>query len=227
MQYLDASEISVWEAYLDDPNLQEHSAILSQDEHERADRFVYAVHGKRFTARRAILRLLLAEYLGRPADGIRFEYGPQGKPALPGRELHFNLSHSDDRALFSFSAEPHGVDIERLRLVKDLTGLADRFFSRDEADAVREMPAERRTERFFEIWTLKEAYLKASGEGLSRPLDSFSVSDAIAKGLAPMRDPIAVDSWALYRLEAQDNCLAALAAPLGKRRVRCESWPGG
>ena len=106
-------EAQVWAVSLDpDENrLQGLEAVLSSDERERAGRFAFSLHGKRFVAARGVLRTILARYAGADPADIRFSYGPHGKPFLSpsaGRdELHFNVSHAGDRALVAVTG---GVD---------------------------------------------------------------------------------------------------------------------
>ena len=213
------NQIDVWEVFLDDPELPAQAAILTAEERARAERFHQAVHRQRFLARRVALRLRLADYLGRPPEAVQLAFGPKGKPYLPGGELELNLSHSFDRALIGVSASPLGIDIERLRPIEEALTLAERFFSPEEADAVRALTPELLYPGFFEIWTMKEAYVKATGEGLSRPLDSFTVS--LGAGRLDLT-PAAEDArhWSLYRLDISPGFLGGLAAEGAGHQIR-------
>lgn len=130
---------------------------------------------------RSLLGELLARYLlaGRlkiRCNDIIFVVGTNGKPAIPqGSDLHFNISHSGQWAVCAIATVPVGVDVERLRKVNP--SLAERFFSPDEVAALRALPEEKQTERFIQLWTLKECFLKAIGRGLTRNLNSFSVHE--------------------------------------------------
>lgn len=126
----------------------------------------------------------MREVLGRelrikPA-AVRFDYGPHGKPALASdldSELHFNVSHAQERALLAVARGLElGVDIEAVRETIDHTAIAKRFFSRAECDALLALPEAARADAFFTIWTRKEAYVKLLGGGLLIPLDGFDVS---------------------------------------------------
>ncbi|MDR0883575.1 MAG: 4'-phosphopantetheinyl transferase superfamily protein [Oscillospiraceae bacterium] len=117
----------------------------------------------------ALARALCAQHTGHPADALDCRREPHGKPYFvdaPG--FHFNLSHSGAALALAVSDTPIGVDVERLR-APDFR-IARRNFAPDEAAFVGED-----AQRFFQIWTQKEAYLKYTGDGLSRPLASFSV----------------------------------------------------
>jgi 4'-phosphopantetheinyl transferase len=155
--------------------------VLSDAERERAGRFAFRRDARRFIVARARLRQLLAARSGVPAESVALTYGAHGKPALadPGndRGLRFNLSHRDELAVFAFSfGREVGIDIEALRELPDADDLAARFFSPREHEAYQALDRGERTVGFFNCWTRKEAFVKALGEGLSHPLDSFDVS---------------------------------------------------
>ena len=152
---------------------------LSPDERERADRFVFARDRDRFVAGRAFLRLLLAQYLGCEPRALRFRYGPNGKPALADErsDLHFNLAHSGALAVCALARGSElGVDLERLRPIRDAEGVVRSAFSPREVARLESLPETARLRAFYEGWTRKEAFLKALGHGLARPLDSFDVT---------------------------------------------------
>jgi phosphopantetheinyl transferase len=155
--------------------------ILNPEETARADRFFMDVHRNRFIAGRALLRDLLAGYLGQPPEAIRFVYNEWGKPALaPGfaaRDLRFNLSHSQDLAMYAFVLERDvGVDLEMIRAEVANERVAENFFSPSEVATLRALPLEHQAEGFFNCWTRKEAYVKVRGQGLSIELKSFDIS---------------------------------------------------
>jgi 4'-phosphopantetheinyl transferase len=188
--------------------------LLSEDERVRAGRFVFDVHRRRFVACRAWLRTRLGERLGCPAHSLRFEYGPAGKPSLAGGgPLRFNVSHSDRYALLAMiDGAEIGVDIERLRPLKDMDALAERVFSAGERTALAAAPADRRTDVFFAGWTRKEAYIKARGEGIGL-LGAIEV--AIAPGDAPRLirvdgQPAELQRWSLEPLSPVSGFTAAV-----------------
>jgi 4'-phosphopantetheinyl transferase len=143
-------------------------ALLSDDEQVRAERFVLEVHRRRFVTGRAALRALLGARLGCPPRQLHFDYGPAGKPALSGGgDTRFNLSHSDRYALVAVATGAElGVDIERVRALRDMDLVAERVFSAGEREALGEIAPDRKAEAFFAGWTRKEAYIKARGEGI-------------------------------------------------------------
>jgi 4'-phosphopantetheinyl transferase len=157
------------------------AALLSDAERHRARRFVFDRDTRRFIVARARLRELLAERLGVRAHQVEFEYGAHGKPALSRRfadsDLHFSVSHCDDLAAYAFSSgHPIGIDVEAVRRMPDADDLAARYFSRREHATYRTLEPRDKPLGFFNCWTRKEAFVKASGDGLSMPLDRFDVT---------------------------------------------------
>ena len=156
---------------------------LSSEEQLRAGRFVFERDCRRFVIGRVRLRELLAERLNERPEAIELTYGPRGKPALAPRlaksGLHFNLSHAEDVAVYAFAFGLEvGVDVEAVRELRDADEIAKRFFSRHERGAYFALDPHDRLQGFFNCWTRKEAFIKAVGDGLFRPLDSFDVSVA-------------------------------------------------
>lgn len=138
--------------------------MLSPDELERAQRLADDRVRARWVAARAFLRRTLGPVTGLDPADLRFEYGAAGKPALAGGP-EFSLAHSGDYALLAFTpAAAVGADLEQVR--PELAGTADRYFSPQERGELARLDHADRVERFFALWTLKEAYLKATGEGV-------------------------------------------------------------
>jgi len=176
-------EIHVWCASLatDEATSQQFESTLADQERERAGRFIFARDRDRYIAARGILRDLLGKYLRCAPQSIEFAYGPYGKPALAGADsrpaICFNLSHSHGLAAVAIGQEREvGIDVELIRAEFASEAIAKRYFSAKEIDELSRLPAELRTEGFFLCWTRKEAYIKAKGDGLQIPLDSFDVS---------------------------------------------------
>ncbi|MEM7051160.1 MAG: 4'-phosphopantetheinyl transferase superfamily protein [Acidobacteriota bacterium] len=226
-----ADEIHLWRVPLDPPAEKVAACrdLLSQDERQRADRFHFDRHRRRFTVGRGVLRRLLGQYLDRAPRDIRFSYGPKDKPAAEDSgTLSFNLSNSHELALIAVLQGPEvGVDLERLRPMPDAEDLAERFFSRSERVALRAVAAGSSKDRaFFRCWTRKEAYVKATGDGLSLPLDRFDVSLDEPRFLALDGDPEIARGWSLFHLEPGEGYLGALAVPGRRWRLRGWQWAG-
>lgn len=155
------------------------ASFLSDDERERAARFKFPELQKRFRVGRGMLRLRLGHVCGVTPDRITFAYSSFGKPSLPDfPDIHFNASHSGHLwACAIGGTSPLGLDIEEVRPMRDLDGIAQRFFAPEEWNAIRIHDSdEPRLTSFFRCWTRKEAYIKALGDGLSRGLATFTVS---------------------------------------------------
>jgi 4'-phosphopantetheinyl transferase len=177
-----AGRVDVWRVRLDERETADSGAsILSPDEVARAGRFHFEKDRLHFSRCRSVLRLLLAGYLQVPAADVRFDYLPGGKPRLVAeqnpRALQFNVSHSANMALIAVGSERRlGVDIEKIRDDIDTDSLAELFFSLRERAGLQALPDHLRVQGFFACWTRKEAFLKATGDGLSFPLADFSVT---------------------------------------------------
>lgn len=215
-----ADEIHVWNGRVaaGEDCFLELSKSLSQDETERANRFRFDEHRRSFIICRGLLRSILASYLGlRPAE-IQFQYGAQGKPALQNRAMCFSISHSENRVLYAFCKNFElGVDLEYVRELPDAEMLAQRFFAPSEYVEFCGTTPALRTRAFFCCWTRKEAYIKATGQGLSQPLHSFQVpiEPEQPARLRIMTGPDAeLSDWSLRHLDPAPGYVGALAAPI-------------
>ena len=179
--HLPAGVVHLWKKSFDaSPEEMERCyEVLSSEERTRAQRFLIEPPRRAFILTRGTLRLLLGKYLdGAPGD-LSFHYTEFDKPFLnEGNKLRFNVSHTDGVALLAFVwGLELGVDVEKIRPVKDLKDLANRFFSLPERDRLNRLETEDELHAaFFRGWTRKEAYIKGKGEGLSIPLHQFDVS---------------------------------------------------
>jgi len=170
-------ELWVWSLDVDEAERGRLFAYLAEDEVARALRFVFDRDRHRYVVARGRMREILARVLGTTAAALRFSYSSHDKPSLAeaSAPLHFNLSHSEGLAALGVSrARELGVDVEHVRPLKE--DIAERFFSRGEVAALRALPEDQQLAAFYRCWTRKEAVVKAIGEGLSRPLDSFDVT---------------------------------------------------
>jgi 4'-phosphopantetheinyl transferase len=225
--------VDVWSVRLDEPaRAGSEVAALSPDEIARANRFHFEKDRIHFTRCRAALRNLLAGYLAIPAAEIRFEYLTSGKPQLAAEQnphgLQFNVSHSANMALIAVGSEHHlGVDIEKIRGDVDTTALAERFFSLRERAGLQALPDHLRVPGFFACWTRKEAFLKATGEGLSFPLEDFSVTTH--PDLDPEIEEIKGNTdegkqWFLADLSVADGFRATVARERSPYRLETHAW---
>ena len=231
-----ALDVHVWAAGLELPLaiLSRFREILSPADLQRADRFHFEKHRTRFVAAHAILRKILAQYLenGTGGKSLEFKIGSHGKPALTGPAalcgLHFNLTHSEDLMLLAVTRAANvGVDVERIRPMNDATDLVERFFSTRESAAFRKVPAARQPEAFFNLWTRKEAWLKATGEGIGSLLNRVEVSfepKTEARLLHLPREFHSPTLWTLRELCPAEGYAAAIAVEAPEVAVRCWKW---
>ncbi len=193
-------------------------STLSADERERAARFSVEKYRDHFVAARGTLRRVLARYLDVQAEELTFSYGEHGKPALASQwaaaDLHFNMSHSRDVALCAVArGQQVGVDVEYPRPQVNYERIAERFFSLEEFEALMELPESARRRAFYNIWTRKEAYVKARGDGIAAGLGTFSVSLAgPAELLRSDEGREEVARWRLLALDLDGDYVAALCA---------------
>lgn len=233
---LASDEVHSWCASLDVP--PETSArlyeTLTPDERTRSARFQFERDQQRFIVARGVLRDLLGRYLQTQPGQISFVYNAFGKPDLGpefANRLKFNLSHSAGLALIAIAtASDVGVDLEYVRAESDDADIARRFFSAAEVDYLFALPSHRFAESFFSCWTKKEAYLKACGEGLVIPLNSFSVPLTTDPALTPVdlhvasMDLVPARRWSLYSLRPAPGYTGALAIEGTGWRLRQWQW---
>jgi 4'-phosphopantetheinyl transferase len=190
--------------------------ILGKNERERAARFRWKSDHREFVAAHMLLRRMLNFYLDESAESWQFVDGPFGKPKIDALfcrpDIDFNISHT--RGLVAAALVSNaliGVDVEKIEQVTAEQTLAETIFSRPEVEILRNTPLPQRTARFFELWTLKESYLKATGNGLAAPLDSFAFT------LAPLSISFLTDiddrpqRWRFKTLRATSQHALAVA----------------
>lgn len=204
---LPPGELHVWRANLERPEAERAQfwAWLSAEERERAGRFRLENGRFHYIVGRGLLRQLLGSYLGVPPHSLRFASGPNGKPHLTDyAQFSFNVAHGQGRLLLGFCREADlGVDIEQIRLPQRADRVAQRFFAPAEYAVFAAAPPEQQAEVFFNCWTRKEAYIKATGEGLACPLHTFEVSLAVGETavLRSIRGSAELAAaWSLYSL---------------------------
>jgi len=226
------NEVHLWRASLDLPpdELARMGELLATDEVDRAARFRFKNDRDQFVVRRGLLRIILGRYLEIPPEKVGFTYNAFGKPAIGNNpeEIRFNLSHCRGLALIAVTRRAEiGVDVERTHNDVEIERISEGLFSEVERDTLRSLAPKARTQAFFNCWTRKEAYLKARGEGLSFPLNQFTVS--ILPGepprlLAAQNDAAEIERWTLYELAPATDYVAALA--IEGRGHRLKRWKG-
>jgi len=238
----DAIEIVVTRLDVGPEAVRASAALLSDAERQRASRFVSDRDRRRFTVARARLRRLLSARLGVRPESVELVYGAHGKPALArcfaDSDLRFNVSHSNDVAVYAFSpGREIGIDIESVCVIRDAEDIVARFFSHCERVAYLALDPRDRPLGFFNCWTRKEAFIKALGGGLSHPLDRFDVSLAPgepAKILRVESTPGGQCGWTLHSFSPGPGLIGAivvrkldhgLASKVGSERITMRPLP--
>ena len=210
-------------------------ALLSDEERVRCERFRVDRDRHEFAVAHALLRTTLSELGDRPPGDWRFQTGSHGKPMLAAGTStvpwSFNLSHA--RGLVACVVAPSadvGLDVELATRVTDWHGIASRYFSAGEVAQIDRLADGERPTRFFELWTLKEAFAKALGVGLSQALDAttfdLAAPGAIACTLPPGMGP-ATWQFALYAPTREHRLAVAVSDGSARRRRILAQLPGG
>jgi 4'-phosphopantetheinyl transferase len=196
-----------WSAPLTSPELSERCRVLLSDEEQaRAQRFRFVEDQQTYLLAHALTRSLLAELCGVAPRALRFENGAHGRPELAWPErtppLRFNLSHTRGLVACAVALEHDvGVDVEHADRRVDIDQLARSVFSDAERAALARLEGDARRARFFELWTLKEAYIKAVGKGLALRLQAISLElDALPVPRIAFAAPVEDDpqAWSLH-----------------------------
>jgi len=229
-QKLDLSPYSIhlWYCFCDeiDDNelLLRYYALLSAPEKQRQRRFYFPRHRHQYLVTRALIRTLLSLYDDVPPTRWEFSKNQYGRPEIAegigSLPIRFNLSHTDGLIVCGIMLDHHiGVDTENLKRNNRALSIADRYFSRSEVQALRQQPKAFQKQRFFDYWTLKEAYIKARGRGLSLPLRHFSFH-------IPRNAPITISfdcqiaddpsQWQFWRFKASPQHQVAVGVKLSQ-----------
>jgi 4'-phosphopantetheinyl transferase len=218
-------DVHVWCTFFDEIRdetlLEEYERLLSADERERRSRFVFPRDRHRFLVTRALVRTVLSRYADvAPADWT-FVVNTYGRPEIAPRHpragmLSFNVSHTHSLVVLGVGCgRALGVDTENVRARQAPLEIAERFFAPTEVAALRALPEADQSRRFFEYWTLKEAYGKARSMGLSLPLREFAVRFIGNRGLVLSVEgevAHAVSPWQLWQFSVAEDYLVAVCA---------------
>jgi 4'-phosphopantetheinyl transferase len=224
---LEAS-VHVWAVRLDDPSvdLERGRDWLSPAERERAARFIFDRDRRRYLAAHIALHEILCHYLPIDPAQLSFDLGPNGKPKLhqtpTPSAIEFNLSHSNELALLAVAhGREVGIDVEHVRERFEFQEVAERFFTAKEVAAMRGLPSALQRQAFFKCWTSKEAFLKATGTGLSGALDEVEIS---LGGDQQVLIAANVPNWWLFELDPISGYQAALVVASTPAPIRSYQW---
>jgi 4'-phosphopantetheinyl transferase len=232
---VDKEPLSLWCAYPDDLLAGEAAQacvpLLSEDEHERWQAFKFSRHAREYLATHALARIALAQHHPIAPQDWRFKLNDYGKPiASPECGLRFNLSNSPGLVVCLIARETEvGVDVEPCACAAEIAKLAPTVFSSQELVQLEALRGPERLDRALRLWTLKEAYIKARGMGLSLPLKKFSFLFGGAEGIRLQLDPAVDDEperWRFCLLEHAGHCIAHMAERAAAPVLRiCEARP--
>jgi 4'-phosphopantetheinyl transferase len=220
---LERNEIHLWQIDQNSFSLQELESVclawLTDNERQKLQRYQFDEHRKQLLSARFLLRNVLSKYQTEISPGRwQFSSNEYGKPEISAAQqrnnLFFNLSHSGDKVVMALAKQPDvGVDIEYSGKSRRVKKIASRYFSSIETSSLLALPKTQWLDRFYDLWTLKEAYIKACGMGLAIPLGDFSYSieeERLGIDFAESRDDNA-DSWQFWQLDAGDDYKLSLA----------------
>ena len=219
--------VHIWYARLQRSNseMSRFASMLSDEERCRLGSLRFSADRRRFVARRGILRSLLAHYLNCPPYQVPLRCAPGGRlvveSMLAGREgpVRLSVSHSSELAVFGFARDrPIGVDVERLQVLPEADRMAALYFSSEDRAALDRVPDEQRHVSFLHCWTRKEAYLKATGEGLRRCLRSFTVMQLNG-------EPARLHGWTMIDVRPAAGYVGALVVAGSTPQVSSWAYP--
>ena len=203
------NEIHIWRIQLDRPlkAVIPFDKILSDSERFKANKFRLERDKRQYKVSHGAMRTILGKYLGIDPQKIQYTYSPLGKPFLASdiykKQLHFNLSHSGDYALCALTLNRSiGIDLEYMCYVPDMETMSDYFFSLKEKDLILSLSPYMRQQAFFNLWTLKEAYLKATGKGIDNLHNieiTFSAED-LSLSIVDKKNKSKSDDWTILQL---------------------------
>ena len=200
------------------PSLEHFRSLLSGEELTQANAFKFEKDRQRYTVFHGAMREVLAAYVNAasPKD-LKFMRQEKGKPYIDG--IEFNLSHSQDHAVFAVTHGTRvGVDIENSNRTAEYLSLAQRFFHSDEAAHLKTLSGQEQQRVFYRYWTAKEAFVKALGEGVMFGLDKFSIDvNAPAISWIAEEKNLPIDNWQLAFFVTPEDYQGALTYE-GKQR---------
>lgn len=218
------NEVHLWYVRDDKINdndlLVKYHGFLSEEERVQQKRFHFEKHRHQYLVTRALVRSVLSLYVDAiPPEAWQFEKNNYNKPYIKNFPLpftlNFNLSHTEKMVVLAVALNRDiGVDVEFLERQNTGLDIAKRYFSKTEFQDLCAAPIEQQKSRFFDLWTLKEAYIKACGMGLAIPLDHFSYSFPRRGKVQISFDPRRGDypqHWRLWQIKPNETHIVGLA----------------
>ncbi len=225
-----ADEVHVWHLHADRATEPaDLRTLLSAQELERMNRYRHERDRTLFLWARGLVRTVLASYLDCACDELRFAANDFGKPILQVRgpqPLHFNLTHSRGAVALAVSGGREvGIDVEERHRSVEYLALAERFFAEPEARHLRGLPPNELPGAFFAIWTLKEAFVKGIGRGLTFPLEAFcfDLDGCRLRAFRPLADFVERD-WNFHQFDLGERHCGALAVRGAGATIEMRDW---
>jgi 4'-phosphopantetheinyl transferase len=229
----DPLQIDLWLAFPDDVHdarqLDEYCRLLTEEELCRARRYYFAKDRHCYLVTRALVRTVLSRYAEIGPAAWRFCANAYGKPSIANnhsaaRQIAFNISHTAGLVVLAVTGvDAIGVDTENMRMRQVPFDVARQFFSSSECAALHALPNGEQRERFFALWTLKEAYIKARGKGLSIALDHFSFdfpgNNGIAIAIAPQLED-SPSNWQFWQFRLGENHMVSICSGRSTSAIR-------
>lgn len=229
---LNNNNIDIWVLNIEDcilTNYHNYLSILSVDEQEKYHNFKIAYQGDRFLINRVNLRLILAKYLSINPQEVVFNYTNKGKPSLNfnihPHKIYFNLSHKNNYTVYGIAQHNLGIDLEKIDYKVKIESITQRFFCPQEYQYLKQLKEQDKYEYFFRLWTIKEAYLKSIGLGLSGGLNSIYIKETGDKNNYQIfnNQGYKLDNWIVQTWNIIDKYILSIA--LNKLEYRLnQSW---
>lgn len=212
----DKDSIHIWLLPADAlEDIKKDTEALSPQELSRAEKFAHESDRSLYLLGHTALRRILGMYLDLPARSLCFAVGEHGKPVLspgiPGLPVHFNLSHSGTWLALAFSCAPVGVDIEKLRSSDRILKLVKRYFHPEELPLFSALEADAREQLFYRYWTIREAFLKGLGTGLTLPSQSFFVQPEDNGSCRITKSEADYSHWKIDSVSAPEGYVCSVA----------------
>ncbi len=215
--FLKKGEVHLWQVFIEPFQSLEQLLLtmLAEDELAQAERFLFVKDHFRYVAAHGILRVLLSRYLNIMPQKICFTKGCYHKPELckgvTEEKFSFNISHSQDMVVLAFGNYSNiGVDVEYVRDIPDFSEIVDHFFHPEEKKQLQLLSYWQKQQLFFDFWTCKEAFVKATGEGCHRSFDSFYITKLKDECFAVSGKNIKNDDWYVIPYRCTPNYAVAV-----------------
>lgn len=209
-----------------DPDfIQQLSRQLSDEEQSQANRLVKYSQRHTYISSHVAMRRILASKLAIDPENVHYQKQQHGKPFIDREQaVYFNLSHSDDHAILGVSRQSEvGVDIEKKSYHRDLIAIAERFFTAEEFNWLKVLPPDSQSQAFYQLWCHKEAFLKATGQGITAGLQYVNLSPDNFNQVTRVRDQARQD-WFLHTLKTDDTFCAAIAVNCSSVDIQDKEW---